>query len=47
MIISPLPYPFIENDFLRVDYLTPTGPPIGGLSAVETARRISKQLSLK
>jgi hypothetical protein len=33
MAASPLPFASIENDFLRVDYLTTTGPRIIGLHA--------------
>ena len=33
MTVSPLPFASIENDFLRVDYLTDTGPRIIGLYA--------------
>lgn len=33
MTVSPLPFSSIENDFLRVDYLTTTGPRIIGLHA--------------
>jgi hypothetical protein len=33
MTISALPFASIENDFLRVDYLTTTGPRISGLYA--------------
>ena len=47
MSTSPLSFAFIENDFLRLDYLTTTGLRIVGPYAVETARRINKQLSLK
>jgi hypothetical protein len=47
MSTSPLSFAFIENDFLLLDYLTPTGLRSVGPYAVETVRRINKQLSLK